>query len=85
MREILLILGVLFVLLALTAIRYRKQISGMIGVAKMLKDVKNAAAVGKRIDRQPASVHLVNCSKCGVWIAESKAQKSGAAYACLKC
>lgn len=85
MREVLLILGVILVLLALTAIRYRKQIAGVIGVAKMLKDVKNAAVVGKQVGAQPASIHLVNCIKCGVWIPESKAQKQGSGHVCGKC
>ena len=84
MREVLLILGVVIVLLALTALRYRKQIAGVIGVARMLQDVRNSGISAKR-EREPA-VHLVNCEKCGVWVPENKAQKrrDGGAY-CAKC
>ena len=40
MRDAIFILFVIFVLFGLTALRYRKQIAGMIGVARMIKDAK---------------------------------------------
>lgn len=77
MRELFFILIVILLLLALTAIRYRKQIAGMIGLARMLKEAKAAAGDPRSMKGEQASVHLVSCSKCGVWIPQSKAIKLG--------
>ena len=84
MKETLFILVVVFVLAALTAIRYRKQISGMIGFAKMLKEAKQNISMGStNVKRQTEkSIPLVNCSKCGVWIPQTKAIKVGDLYMC---
>lgn len=75
MREILIILAVIFVLLALTAIKYRKQIAGLIGVARMLKDAKDAVGQNAIRGEDARSVQLVNCAKCGVWVPQDKALK----------
>ncbi len=84
MREALFILVILVVLAALTAIRYRKQIAGMIGLARMLKEARQS--IGQRSDAFPAekpkSIPLVNCSKCGVWIPQNKAIKVGEVFYC---
>lgn len=85
MREAFFILLVVCVLAALTAVRYRKQIAGMIGLARALKDAKDAAVQGKRVGGEQASVQLVNCAKCGVWVPENKALKVQDAYFCVKC
>jgi hypothetical protein len=84
MREGLFILTVLFVLLALTAIRYRKHIVGMIGLARALNDAKNTASQAKTISPNAStSVQLVNCAKCGVWVPQNKAIPVGQAlYFC---
>jgi hypothetical protein len=90
MKEALVVLLVIFLLLVLTAIRYRKQIAGVLGVARMLRDAKRAAAgMHQNLprDREKAG-QLVNCAKCGVWVPEGKAQKVGEIFfcssACLK-
>ena len=90
MKEALVILLVIFVLLALTAVRYRKQIAGVLGVARMLRDAKRAAAGTQQTfpqEREKAG-QLVNCAKCGVWIPEAKARKVRELFfcsdACLK-
>lgn len=75
MKEFFFILLVILVLLALTAVRYRKQIAGMIGLAKMLKEAKNAIPQGNAIRGEKASVQLVNCAGCGVWVPQNKAIK----------
>lgn len=80
MREFILILIVILVLLALTAIRYRQTIAGILGVAKMLKEAKEAAAGAKAVTGEKPSVQLVNCSKCGVWVPQSKALKRGEGF-----
>lgn len=83
MREAIFILVVIGVLSALTAIRYRKQISGMIGIAKMLKETTRAATDRSRIGgRDEKSIPLVNCSKCGVWVPQNKAVKIRDIYYC---
>ena len=84
MKEALVILAVLAVLLALTAVRYRKQIATVIGLARMLRDAKRSVQ-GLRPDLTADtsnSVQLVNCSKCGVWVPRSKARKVGELFYC---
>lgn len=75
MREILIILAVILVLLALTAVKYRKQIAGLIGVAKMLKEAKDAVSQNSIQGDEARSAQLVNCAKCGVWVPQDKAIK----------
>ncbi len=76
MREALFILFVVFLLFGLTAIRYRKQIAGMIGLARMLKDVKGSVGQSRSIrGNEQASLQLVNCTTCGVWVPQNKAIK----------
>ena len=85
MKEGFFILAVILILLALTAIRYRKQIAGVIGVAKMLKEVKDSAVAGKQIKPEPTSVQLVSCAKCGVWIPQGKALQRQQGFYCSDC
>ena len=84
MKEALFILLVVLVLLALTAVRYRKQIAGMIGFARMLKEAKQSVSQGSPRIQSPSekSIPLVNCSKCGVWIPQNKARKFGDEFVC---
>ena len=84
MREALFILVIVLVLAALTAIRYRKQISGMIGFAKMLKDAKQNISASPMDAKREAqkSGPLVNCSKCGVWVPQNNATKFGDIFVC---
>lgn len=84
MREAFIILLVIFILAALTAVKYRKQIAGMIGFAKILKDVTaDITQDHSRLQRKSeASISLVNCSKCGVWVPQNKATKSGEVFVC---
>ena len=84
MKEAFFILFVVLVLLAITAIRYRKQITGMIGFARMLKEAKQNIAQGPssvRVD-SGKSIPLVNCSKCGVWVPQNKSRKVGDLFFC---
>ncbi|HVF46532.1 MAG TPA: hypothetical protein VNA17_03100 [Pyrinomonadaceae bacterium] len=86
MREIFFILLVVFVILALTAIRYRKQIAGMIGLARMLRQAKRSAA--ERVQTFPKEIQatnpLVNCSKCDIWVPQAKAVKFRDGFICSK-
>lgn len=88
MREAIFILLVIAVLLGLTLIRYRKQIKGMIGLARTLKEIRdggNSQVVGAKND---SSVALVSCSRCGVWVPENRVIKAKnqvfCSEACLK-
>ena len=82
MKEGFLILVVILVLVALTAIRYRKQISGLIGIARMLKDVKDQAGRPRAVEAEQSGVQLVNCTKCGVWVPQSKGISRNGKYYC---
>lgn len=73
MRELLIILVVIMVLLVLTAVKYRKQIAALIGVARMLKDTKDAVRQTAIQGEESRSVQLVNCAKCGIWVPQDKA------------
>ncbi len=90
MFKYLLVLLVILVLLAMVAVRYRKQINSLIAAAKFLKEAKDAAQqaqLGRAPTPQPtkASVHLVNCSKCGVWVPEGKAARRQQSFYCANC
>jgi len=79
MREALVIFAVILILLAITAIKYRKQIAALIGVGRMIRD---AAAGTKRtgqtqIEEPVNSGKLVSCAKCRTWVPESRAIKFG--------
>jgi hypothetical protein len=85
MKEGFFILLVICVLAALTAARYRKQIAGMIGLARALKDAKDAALRGKQVGGEQPSVQLVNCAGCGVWVPQSKAILRQQTHYCADC
>jgi hypothetical protein len=77
MKEGIFILLVVLALFGLTAIRYRRQISGIIGFARMFKQAKGSISQSGRSfpgERQK-STPLVNCSACGVWVPQNKARK----------
>ena len=83
MKEALFIFVVIGVLAALTAVRYRKQITGMINVARMLKETsRNVTGLNKKVSGETKSIPLVNCSKCGVWVPQGKAIKARDVYYC---
>lgn len=85
MREVVFILLVILLLLGVTAVRYRKQIAGMIALGRALKDAREGRTGEVGRQPQPANVQLVNCSKCGVWVPENKAVRRGSAHVCAAC
>lgn len=85
MRETGFILLVLLVILALTAIKYRKQIAGAIGVARALRQAREEIARSHQQPRVQTATQLVNCSKCCVWVPQDKAQRRGEVYLCADC
>lgn len=84
MKETIFILFVILVLLGLTALRYRKQIAGMIGLAQMLKETTKAMSqgAGKIRGDSGKSIPLVNCSRCSVWVPQNKARRIGEVFYC---
>ncbi len=82
MRDAIFILIVAAILFGLTAIRYRKQIVGIIGVARMLKDASSGKAIINTAGPPEKTIPLVNCKKCGVWVPQNKAHKVGSNYYC---
>jgi hypothetical protein len=78
MKEALVILAVLAVILVLTAVRYRRQIAGVIQIWRSLKSMRQQ--IKQQPDRgtrgpEPAmpAGRLVNCSGCGTWVPENRA------------
>ena len=83
MREFFVVLVVILVLLGLTALRYRKQIAGLLGLARALKAAKDAVGQSRAISSDgKTSIPLLNCSKCGVWVPQNKARKVGELFYC---
>ena len=77
MKEALFILLVFAVILVLTAVRYRRQIAGMMQIWRSLKAMRQQIKQSPGRDdiepeRAPAG-KLVNCSGCGTWVPESRA------------
>jgi hypothetical protein len=77
MREFVVILFVIAVLLALTALRYRKQIAAVYRFWDALKTAHNdrRGEINEPVEQE--SGPLVNCAKCGMWVPESKAIRLG--------
>lgn len=87
MREAAFILFVLFLLFGLTALRYRKQIAGILALGRTLKEMKENARSdhpAEQINDQ-ASRELRSCAGCGTWIDTSAAIKfDGNTFYCSK-
>ena len=72
----LIILGLLFAVCVLIAVRYRKQIQTAIFMWKMFRKMRQAGKpVEKQIDKQEnlSEVALVKCAKCGTWTSKKNA------------
>ncbi|HMM79406.1 MAG TPA: hypothetical protein PKC65_05230 [Pyrinomonadaceae bacterium] len=75
MREAAFILFVLFLLFGLTALRYRKQIAGILALGRALKEMKGNSQGGQPGEqiKDQASRELRSCAGCGTWIDTSAA------------
>ena len=75
MKEALVILVVLAIILALTAVRYRRQIAGVIQIWRTLKSAREQIKkTSGSVKEEPVLAgRLVNCAKCGTWVPEQKA------------
>lgn len=79
MREALIILGVIAMLFALSAFRYRKQLRAAYGVWKAVKDIRAGrlpVAPNGTVEER-AGGKLARCMTCGNWQPESKMRRVG--------
>jgi len=89
MKEALFILAVLLVLAALTAYRYRRQISAILEFIHQVKNIREG--IRKAPDQNPeepiSKGPLVHCQKCGSWVPEERAIRLGptAIFCSAKC
>lgn len=78
MREAFIILLVIGLLFALTAVRYRKQLFAAYKFWNMLRDAQHNNLRAQMSEPAEAEAGpLVNCAKCGKWVAESKSIRLG--------
>ncbi len=76
MKEVVFILIVIGVILALTAIRYRRQIAAMLHIWRSLKAMRGQMKEKQvRPEDATSAGPLVNCAKCGTWVPEQRAIK----------
>ncbi len=79
MREALVVLAIILITLGLTAIKYRRQIKGMIEMWRALGEIRRGTIGNRR--NAPEEIKsggkLVNCAKCGRWIPETAGVKLG--------
>ncbi len=75
MRAALFILVILMILMAWTAVRYRKQITSILGFIQMVRGAASSARppAGTREMKAAVPNELVNCAKCGVWVPHDRA------------
>jgi hypothetical protein len=76
MRDALFILVVIAILLALTAIKYRRQVVAMIQFYKQVKAVQskmNQPGMGRSQVDGERGIQLIKCSRCQKWIPQSEA------------
>jgi hypothetical protein len=76
----LIILFLLFVLVAIVAVRYRRQIQTAIYMYKMFRKMRQASkGTEKQIEtkQSQANIPLVRCVGCGNWVAETDVLKMG--------
>lgn len=86
MKEAIFILFIVFALLALSAVRYRRQITTAIRFYKLLRGqvkvpLENPPRVKENI--KPSATELVSCARCGRWVSRSESVRmSGGMILC---
>lgn len=88
MREIIFILFVVAILMAMTAIKYRRQIVTLITIWKQFQAMRvglpTKSNAPKPIEPE-RGIKLVNCSRCGKWIPENAARRhSATTFVCVE-
>jgi hypothetical protein len=72
----LVLLGLIIMIAAFIAARYRRQLQTAVYVWKMFRKMRRMNGESKRqIDKKDSAenIPLVRCAKCGKWIAQNKA------------
>jgi hypothetical protein len=72
----LIILGLLFAVCVLIAVRYRRQIQTAIYVWKMFRKMQQASKPSEKQNSKQensSDVPLVKCAKCGTWLPQKNA------------
>jgi hypothetical protein len=86
MRELLFIFLVIAVLLAITAVKYRRQIVTLITIWKQFQALRTGTPSRQNQPRpiEPErGIRLVNCARCGKWVAENAARRySNSMFVC---
>jgi hypothetical protein len=77
MREFLFILLIIVLLLAFTAFRYRKQIAAVYQFWSLIQGARQNRNAEIPTPVEIETGPLVNCAKCGRWVAETAAIRLG--------
>jgi hypothetical protein len=78
MREAFFVLIVIGVLLALAALRYRRQIGAVLHIYRTLRSTREAGRTTSAVfPGRAASGKLARCPKCGTWTDEGRSIKIG--------
>lgn len=90
MKEAFFILVVMAVIVALTAVRYRKQLMAMLHIWRTLRSMRQQVNEKRQQvggEENISNGRLVNCAKCGTWVPEQKAirLRQGAFYCSATC
>jgi hypothetical protein len=87
MREAVFILAVVLILLALTAVRYRRQIVAIITFWQQFQAARERLQSGTRppqVHEPDRGIKLVNCARCGKWVPEAEAVRySSTTFVCV--
>jgi len=78
MKELFVIFVVAAFLLALTAVKYRRQIVTLITIWKQFQAARariQQASTAPRPIEPDRGIKLVNCARCGKWVPESTARR----------
>jgi hypothetical protein len=83
MREAVFILIVVVGLMALTAIRYRREIVTVIRFWRQIQTARTRSRESEtRVAAPGPGIQLVKCIRCGKWIPESEAIRIASGYSC---
>lgn len=77
MKEALIILVVVAVLLGLTALKYRRQITAVLRIYRQLKGIRSGSSSPQAVDPALGSETMVCCERCRKWVAEDRAIRFG--------
>ena len=80
MKEIAVVLVVVLILFSLTALRYRRQIAGLIRIWRIYQAMREGSDNHRSSELRASAADpgkLAKCAKCGKWAPESTAVRLG--------